>query len=220
MNLSKALIVSILNISLLSILSLSGIFSATAQSTEKSDSTLILEDEDEVIIGIKLFNKKNHFITIGSGYGLYMERPEFHSNFGADIHVGIRNHFFTVGYFYTGRKYITESWALQLNDIHIGYGWRKEGIRHNHYAFIGPSLAMGYQYAYTDTNIVNEEPQIRIWNKGFKQPGLYAEYQYTFKINYDMGIGLAAYTALSFAYQTVGLKAIIYLSTAYVGKTE
>ncbi len=220
MNLSKTLIVSLLHILSLSILSLSGISTAAAQSTEKSDSILILEDEDEVIIGNKLFNKKNYFLTVGSGYGLYMERPEFHSNFGADIHVGIRNHFFTVGYFYTGRKYITESWALQLNDIHIGYGWRKERIRHNHYAFVGPSLAMGFQYAYTDTIIVNDEPKIRIWNEGFIQPGMYAEYQYTFKINYDMGIGLAAYTALSVAYQTVGLKAIIYLSTAYVGKTE
>lgn len=214
MNLSKTLIVSILHILSLSILSLSGISTAAAQSTEKSDSILILEDEDEVIIGNKLFNKKNHFLTVGSGYGLYMERPEFHSNFGADIHVGIRNHYFTVGYFYTGRKYITESWGLQLNDIHIGYGWRKEGIRHNHYAFVGPSLAMGFQYAYTDT-LTGE-----LYDTGFIKPGMYAEYQYTFKINYDMGIGLAAYTALSFAYQTAGIKAIIYLSTAYVGKTE
>jgi len=79
---------------------------------------------------------------------------------------------------------------------------------------------MGYQFSYQDTVLIDGVPTIRDWDEGFIQPGLYAEYQYTFKVNYDLGIGLAAYLALSQAYQTAGIKAIIYISTAYIGKTE
>lgn len=191
-----------------------------AQQILPPDSTVIIEDEDEIIINNKLFNKKNHWITVGSGYGLYLERQAIHTNFGADLHARIYDKYLTAGYFYTGRKFLTKSWGIQLHDIHLGYGWRKESLHHNHYVFAGPSLAMGYQFSYQDTVLYNGVPTVREWDEGFIQPGLYAEYQYTFKFNYDLGIGLAAYVALSRAYQTAGLKAIIYISTAYVGKAE
>jgi hypothetical protein len=184
-----------------------------SQDPVNKDTIEILEDEDEIIINNKLFTKKNHWLSIGTGYGFYAEKQNMQSSFGADIHFLIKEHYFTLGYLYTGQNFISSSYALQLNDIHVGYGWRKENRLHNHYFFTGPSLALGYAYSHTDS-------LGRPWDVGFINPGLYAEYQYSFKINYDMGLGLAAYTSLSFGYQTVGLKAILYLSTAYIGRTD
>lgn len=195
------------------LIALSVLTEVKAQIPVNADTLEIMEDEDEIIINNKLFTKKNHWLSLGTGYGIYAERQELQSSFSADIHILIKEHYFTAGYFHTGQNFITSSYALQLNDIHLAYGWRKENRLHHKHLFVGPSFAFGYQYSHTDT-------LGRVWDKGFMQPGIYAEYQYAFKFNYDMGLGLAAYTSLSFGYQTAGLKAIVYLSTAYIGRTD
>ncbi len=167
------------------------------------------ENEEYIVINNKLFSKKSHWLTVGSGYGVYFERQAIQPNFAVDLNLKIKNHFFTLGYFHSGQNFIHKAHALQVNDVHIGYGWRKEKIKSNQYFFLGPSLAMGYQYAYTDS-------LGRVWDEGFINPGFYTEYQYSYKFSYDMGLGLAAFAALSPAYQVVGLKLIVYLSTAYI----
>ncbi len=167
------------------------------------------ENEDYLVIDNKLFSKHSHWLSLGSGYGLYAERMDFQPNFAVDLNLKVKRHYFTLGYLYSGQNYIHESHALQVNDLHIGYGWRKETVKTNRYFFVGPSLAMGYQYAYTDS-------LGRPWDEGFIDPGIYAEYQFTYKFNYDMGLGLAGFTSLSPSYQVVGIKLLLYLSTAYI----
>ncbi len=173
----------------------------------------VLEDGDDVIVGNKLFTKKNSWLTVAAGTGYYFERPQQELSFGVDINSAILNHNFTVGYFYSGTNFITEYSPKLLHDVHLAYGWRNESRYWNRYFFIGPSVGMGFGYGYTE-----EDGDVKL--EGFITAGVYAEYQLVFKPIYDQGIGLAAYVAANSKYQTIGVKACLYLSTAFVGKIE
>jgi hypothetical protein len=170
-------------------------------------------EETEILIGDKLFSKTSSWLTAGAGSGFYAEKQTIDPSFSFDIHLHYKKRYFSAGYFYSGTHFITQYSARKLHNYHLGYGWRKESTRVNKYLMIGPALCMGYGYYQKDNY---GEPLL----KGFIQPGIYGEYQITWKPIYDMGIGLAAYTSLNVDYQTAGLKAMIYLSTAYIGKMK
>jgi hypothetical protein len=170
-------------------------------------------DTSEIIIGEKLFSTHSSWLSAGAGAGFYAEKQTIDPSFSFDINVYFRKHYITAGYFYSGTRFITQYSARKVHNYHIGYGWRRESIRWHSYLTAGPALCMGYGYYKNDEY---GEPLL----KGFIEPGVYAEYQIVWKPIYDMGLGLAAYTSLNFGYQTAGIKAILYLSTAYIGSMK
>lgn len=171
------------------------------------------EEESEIIIGNKLFTKNSSWLSLGTGYGYYIEKPELQQPLDLNINIKIKQHYLTAGYFYSGTKFITQYSGKRVHDIHLAYGWRKQSLKWNKYLFIGPGIDMGYAYDFTNDSGVN-------MLNGFVTPGIFAEYQIAYKASYDMGIGLAVYTLANLQYQTIGLAAIIYLSTAYIDKIE
>jgi hypothetical protein len=189
------------------------IISLTILSVQGMAQQEILEDGDDVIMGNKLFTKRNSWITIGGGTGYYFERPQQELSFGMDVNVRILGHYLTFGYLNSGTNFITKYSPKILHDFHLAYGWRKENIRWNRYAIIGPSLCMGFGYGFKEA-----DGDVKL--EGFIDPGIYGEYQLVYKPFYDMGIGLALYGSACMAYQTVGVKSTLYLSTAFIGLME
>jgi hypothetical protein len=117
-----------------------------------------------------------------------------------------------VGYHSSSDKKIWWRSDLKLNDLYMGIGKRWESTRYNFSVFGGPSYAYG-SYIY---NIPDSTPAGKNYPYRFKTLGFHAEAQATYKISYDLGLGLSLYTSLNQYYSVVGAQIHLFFSTAFV----
>ena len=75
--------------------------------------------------------------------------------------------------------------------------------------FIGPSLAYGSKFYQYDP-IDDENEYI-----GFTKLGLYANFDYTYKISYDLGVGVSIYNSYNSEYHIYGFQIHVYFSGAF-----
>jgi hypothetical protein len=189
---------------------LSGPFWAMAQSD--------LDPEAEFIYRGRHYIPHSPWWTVGGGYGYNFSEKVGEPNFMLDVHFRIkRKHYFGAGFVTQRERFFYNSdtlfyshrWNRQsVNSIHALYGYRVEKINRNYGAFIGPSFNWGYDYLHTDENGYD-------WHEGYIEPGIYASLQYTFKLYYDLGAGLSAFTNLTPSSQVMGLTLHVYFSTAF-----
>jgi hypothetical protein len=145
----------------------------------------------------------NNFVNWGSGFGRLLTSPDFYNPMEVGYNFRIKRTYFKAGYLRSdvlgmfGRRYQTE-----LNDFHVGIGFRRETRNLNVAYYGGVSRVMGR----SDFNV------------GFGGWGAYAEAQFSRKIYYDIGIGPTLFVAYNNHFPMAGLRIDVFMSSAYKGK--
>ncbi len=174
------------------------------------------EDFPEFIHRNKLYKTGSSWITIGGGSGYFPLFKIQQKNFCVDVNGRWKKHYFTLGFHYDGNEFITVRSGQRYFEFHGGYGWRSENLNRNLYAYIGPGYAFGYVFNREIQLITADTTLISARYLSFNTPNIYGEIQYTQKIFYDIGIGLALYGSANKHYQTVGIRLFVYFSTAFI----
>lgn len=173
--------------------------------------------------------KGNHFLpgspwlNVGGGVGYNFSEEMYEPNFYIDMHYQFKKKKQCLGFGYLSSRdqfFDTQNGGLFLphsyvrhsvNNLHITYGLRLEKMHHNFALMIGPSFNWGYRHAYTDS-LGND------YHEDYREIGLYASLQYSYKIFYDIGVGTSLWTSIGSSYKVVGLSMHIYLSSAFKRK--
>lgn len=189
-------------------------FSVYGQDKEKkkidnqdSDSTIVLS-KGRIVYQNRIYKQNASYLTMGYGAGFGFESKKIEQNMILSYHYFINKIGLQLGYHSSSDTKIWWQSYQKLNELFLGAGRRWEGLRYNYSAFAGPSWAYG-NYLVTDSLF-----------HPFGNPGLHAEVQATYKIAYDLGIGLSVYGSLNRAYSAVGAQIHLYFSTAYVRRYD
>jgi len=124
---------------------------------------------------------------------------------------------FTVGYHYSSDATFIARSTQKLNDFYLGLGLRKETLHSNYAFFVAPTYSYGNYYRYSQRL---QDDQVVRWYTSFQNYGLYAKAEYTYKLLYDLGIGVAAYANFNSKYTVYGVQLQIYFSGAFKGQIK
>lgn len=168
---------------------------------------------DEVKYGDNVYQQGSNWFTAAGGMSYCTNSNLWFRNFSLAYHHRFRAMYFRGGWHYAGEKFFfkhkdKEVRAMQqVNDFHIGAGLRLEDRWYNFGFFIGPAWTIAWKQdpAYPSGTV----------SKIYNTIGAHVEIQATFKIFYDMGLGLSLYGSFNKHYQTIGLQAHLYFSTAF-----
>ncbi len=154
------------------------------------------------VINNKKFKYYNNWLNLGGGpqQNLAYDLPLGFQG-GLDYNFHIKHHYFQAGAFISGDKI-----GFYNNyQIHAAYGKRFEDKDFHAGAFIGLSFSSGR--AKVDS----------VYTRPYKQPGLYAEAHVVKKVTYDVGIGLSIFGDWNSEQSMIGVRFILYFSSAYQG---
>lgn len=176
------------------------------------NSLIFAQEEKEFIKNDAIYKRGSNWVTISSGLGYNFKLKTQETN--ADVSFALQAYkklCLQSGYHLSSDEFFLNRSLQSLKDIHLGVGMRKEDSDFNYACFIGPSYSYG-SYFY-GTYLMN-----RKLYKTFRTVGLFANAQITYKLFYDIGIGLSLYTSINKYYQIAGVQVHLYLSGAYKGK--
>jgi hypothetical protein len=158
----------------------------------------------EIVVGDKRYRVYNNWVSFGVGPAYHSENPRTQFALGLDFQFHIKKLYFNLGGMLSGDEFGV--WNNYTG--HIGYvPWRKETEKKNMAAFAGVSYTQGYTYVapgFFDSNR---------WDR----VGLYAEFQYTMKLQYAVGIGPTFFVDWNQKRTIIGVRLDGYLSGAYRG---
>lgn len=185
------------------------VFSNNASAQQ--DST-----NEEFIIGNKIYKGGSSWLKIsqGMGYHFWLGQVEYNTTIAYSFR--IKKLYFQFGYHVSSDKFFTKPSLQKLNDIYGCIGKRKEQKKYNLAYFIGLSYAYGATLDHREWN----NGVISNWYRGFAKPGLLGTIDYTYKLSYDIGIGLSLYGSVNPYYNVLGVQLHFYLSGAYKGQIE
>ena len=185
---------------------------------------------DEINPTSDFIYRGNHFLPgspwliVGTGYGKNFSENTIEPNFMVDFHYQFekKNQCIGFGYLTSRDQFLTEGNSglfvpniylrHSTNSLHGMYGIRFErNIRHSFAGFLGPSYNWGYRHAFTDT--AGYDYHIK-----YNEVGFYASLQYSYKIFYDLGVGVSVWASYCESYQVVGFAIHLYLSSAFKRK--
>lgn len=187
----------------------------TQVETKNPDSEFILKGNH--------FVPRRPWVTIGLGYGYNFSESMGEPNFFMDFLYQFKDKYQCIGAGYlTSRDQFLDHGNQSLflphsyvrhstNSLHALYGWRIERMRHNFAFSAGPAYNWGYRHSHIDS-------LGRPYHEAYREIGLYANLQYSFKIFYDIGTGLSLWGSYSSHYKVMGLSWHIYLSSAFKRK--
>ncbi|MCX6257480.1 MAG: hypothetical protein NTW49_06235 [Bacteroidia bacterium] len=171
------------------------------------------DEYKKIVYQDKIYQTGSSWFTIGAGAGFETSLKDLEKNLSMGINFRIKDQYFNVGYHFSSDEMIYKRSMQRLTDLHVGIGIRREDLKHNVYFFGGPSNSYGYIYNYSDSTGTK-------YYKGFNTIGIYTEFQYTWKIFYDIGIGPSFYANINQYYKVVGVQLHLYFSTAYRNKID
>ncbi len=158
----------------------------------------------EIVIGDKRYRVYNNWVCFGVGPEYHSENPRTQFALGLNFQFHIKKAYFNVGGIMSGDEFGV--WNNYTG--HIGYvPWRKETEKKNLAAMAGISYTQGYTYlapGYFESNR---------WDR----VGVYAEFQYTMKVQYAVGIGPTFFVDWNQKRTLIGVRLDGYLSGAYRG---
>lgn len=154
----------------------------------------------------KVYKINSNYITFGGGAAYNPKRNAFEQSYNFSYNFSIKNIALQTGYHVSSKDWFLDRSLQKLNDIHFGGGIRWESFKSNLAVIAGASYAYG-----ADKNIRNDT----VYYTAFTEFGLYAEFQYTYKIFYDVGIGATAFLSINSKYQVFGVRLEFYFSPAY-----
>ncbi len=146
----------------------------------------------------------NNWVTFGAGGEFHSENPRTQFALAMNYQFHIKKHYFNLGGLVSG-----DGFGIWNNySGHVGYvPWRKENEKRNLAAFISLAYTFGYDYVYAGYYAPYR------WDR----VGLYAEFQYTMKLQYAVGIGPTFFVDVNQKRTLVGIRLDGYLSGAYRG---
>lgn len=171
---------------------------------------------EEFIIGNKIYKGGSNWLKISQGVGYHFWLGQLEYNTTLAYSFRIKKLYFQLGYHVTSDEFFTKPSLQKLNDIYLCIGKRKEQKKYNLAYFGGLSYAYGATLDHREWN----NGVISNWYRGFAKPGLFGTIDYTYKLTYDMGIGLSLYGSINQYYNVLGLQLHFYLSGAYKGQIK
>lgn len=158
----------------------------------------------EIVIGDKRYRVYNNWVVFGGGPAYHSENPRTQFAIGIDFQFHIRKAYFNFGGSVSGDEFgIWNNYSA-----HVGYvPWRKETEKKNMAALIGPSYTQGYQFVYAG----------HYDSKKWDRVGIHAEFQYTMKLQYAVGVGPTFFIDANQKRTILGVRLDGYLSGAYRG---
>ena len=176
---------------------------------EEEDEGAVQIDSRRFIHNGKIYKQNTPYLTLGYGAGYNYDQHSVEQNMTISYHHFINKVGVAIGFHSSSDEKIWWRSYQKLNDLHLMMGKRWEGLRYNGSAFVGPSYAYGSFVGWNDT--YDKE-----WAFGFNTVGIVAEFQYTYRIFYDLGVGLTGYVSINKFTQVAGLQLHLFFSTAYV----
>jgi len=183
-----------------------------AGAQTRTDSTVIIGNNRIVHQG-RIYRQNAPYVTLGYGMGYNLGKGSAEQNMMVSYHHFIKGIGLFGGYHSSSDEKIWWRSYQKLTDLYLGVGKRWETIRLNASIFGGPSLAYG---SYTGSHPDHGKD----WAWGFMQPGLVLEGQLSYRLLYDVGLGLSFYGSLNRYYQVAGAQVHLFFSTAYVRNYE
>ncbi len=190
-------------------------FSVFGQDKQKKKATSEPADS-AVVIGKGRLVLKNHiyrqnasYVTFGYGAGWSFQEGAIEQNMAVSYQHFIKKFGLQIGYHSSSDRQTWWNSDQKLNDLFLGVGKRWEGNNFNFAVFGGPSLAYG-RYTWWD------EANQKTWVHYFSTLGLRTEVLLTYKIAYDIGLGLSVYGSMNKEYSVTGAQIHMFFSTAFV----
>ena len=199
------------------IIPLSFIWSVSVFAQEGEDESFQVFGKDTVyplrdgrfILNERIYKKNSPYLTMAYGAGYNINKSTIEQNLLISYHHFIRNVGLSIGYHASSDIQVWWRSYQKQNDLFLAGGWRLEGLRYNLGVFAGPSLAYGSYVAWSDEHEGNRA-------YGFTTLGGVAELQFTYRIFYDIGVGLSLYGSYNKDYAVAGAQVHLFFSTAYV----
>jgi len=176
---------------------------------KESRDTVIRVDERRFIFKGKIYRESSPYITLGYGAGMNIGKKTIEQNMTLSYYHFIKGVGIGLGFHSSSDNKIWWRSYQKLNDLHLMVGKRWEGLHHNISAFAGPSYAYGSYIGWHDEYEKN-------WAFGYNTVGLVAEFKYSYRIFYDIGLGISAYTSMNKFTQVAGAQFHLFFSTAFV----
>lgn len=158
----------------------------------------------EIVIDDKRYRVYNNWMSFGIGPGYHSANPRTQFAMGINFQFHIKKYYFNLGGIFSGDNFGV--WNNYTG--HIGWvPWRKETERYNLAAMGGVSYTRGYTFLYAGH--YSSVPWDRV--------GIYAEFQYTMKVQYAVGVGPTFFVDWNDKRTLIGIRLDGYLSGAYRG---
>jgi hypothetical protein len=181
------------------------LFGAPVLRAQDTSKFVVKENfKREIVIGDKRYRVYNNWVCFGIGPAYHSENPRTQFALGLDFQFHIKKAYFNFGGLLSGDEFGV--WNNYTG--HVGYvAWRKETEGKNMAALAGVSYTQGYTFLYAGHYESNR------WDR----VGLYAEFQYTMKVQYAVGLGPTFFIDWNQKRTMIGVRLDGYLSGAYRG---
>lgn len=171
------------------------------------DTSLYVVKENfkrEIVVGDKRYRVYNNWVCFGAGPAYHSENPRTQLAVGADFQFHIKKAYFNLGATFSGDEFgIWNNYSGR-----IGYvPWRRETESSNMAAMAAVTYTQGYSFVYAGHYASDR------WDR----VGLHAEFQYTMKVQYAVGVGPTFFVDWNQKRTMVGVRIDGYLSGAYRG---
>ena len=179
-------------------------------TSEDADTTIVLS-KGRVVYKNRIYRQNAPYLSMGYGAGYGFESTQIEQNMSVSYQHFIKKVGLQLGYHSSSDTKIWWRSDQKLNELFLGIGTRWENSRYNFSVFGGPCYSYGSYIVIINKDSVDQEYPYR-----FKTVGFHAEAQATYKISYDIGIGLSVYASINNQYSVVGTQVHLYFSTAFV----
>jgi hypothetical protein len=163
----------------------------------------------------KVYNTVDRWFSFGIGGSVNTELQEREVNFDAAFHQRVWKLYLQTGFhrcsdeFLYDKSLILSKSLQRMNDVYIGVGWRSSKLYSNVSIFTGPSYSYGSRFHHYD-DIADTE-----FFEAYKTVGLYSNFNFTYKLSYDLGIGVSLYDSYTKYYHVYGFRFHLYFSGAF-----
>jgi hypothetical protein len=186
----------------------------TGQDKEKNKSatepdTAIVMGKGRLLYKGHIYRENAPYITFGYGAGYGFESNQIEQNMTLSFQYFFKKLGLQLGYHSSSDTKIWWRSYQKLNDLFLGVGRRWESTRYNFSIFGAPSLAYGSYIAWNPDRQKN-------FAYGFTTLGFHAEALATYKLTYDIGVGLSLYGSVNRYYSAAGAQIHLFFSTAFV----
>ncbi|MCX6225689.1 MAG: hypothetical protein NTV01_13220 [Bacteroidia bacterium] len=185
-------------------------------TSETADTTIVLS-KGRIVYKNRIYRQNASYLNLayGAGYG-FEPKVEGQNTIEQNMTISYQHFIKKIGLQmgYHASSDIKVWWRsdVKLNDIFLGIGKRWESPRYDFSVFGGP----GYAYGSYIVTIKDSTGTGKNYPYRFKTLGFHAEAQATYKIAYDIGVGLSLYGSVNREYSVVGAQIHLFFSTAFV----
>lgn len=177
-------------------------------------TNLLAQDSEIFEHNRNVFKTEDRWLTFGVGGTLNTELQEREINIDLAFHQRIWKLYFQTGYHRNSDEFVynfnmqKSNSVRVMNDLYLGTGLRISRLYSNVTFFVGPSYSYGSKL-YSVDSLGNDTGII------YDALGLYTNFNFTYKLAYDLGIGVTLYDSYNKDYHVYGFRIHLYFSGAF-----